>query len=88
MAGRQAIVVASGDVAGLFDDSIGADDNSSLFGDSDTSTGIEYPGSSCINAVTELMAEIEADAVAAVLLVGEPSALVDGTVLQTVIGLG
>lgn len=88
MAGRQAIVVASGDVAGLFDDSIGADDNSSLFGDSDTSTGIEYPGSSCINAVTELMAEIEADAVAAVIFVGEPSALVDGTVLKTVIGLG
>ena len=55
---------------------------------SDTSTGIEYPGSSCINAVTELMAEIEADAVAAVIFVGEPSALVDGTVLKTVIGLG
>ena len=36
----------------------------------------------------ELMAEIEADAVAAVIFVGEPSALVDGTVLKTVIGLG
>lgn len=34
------------------------------------------------------MAEIEADAVAAVIFVGEPSALVDGSALKTVIGLG
>lgn len=88
MAGGKAVIVTPGDVAGFLNRAIGPDDDCCLFGDSDTSTGIEYSGSSCINAVTELMAEIEADAVAAVIFVGEPSALVDGSALKTVIGLG
>ena len=88
MAGWQAIIVAPGDVAGFLNRAIGPDDNCRLLGYSDTSPGIEYPGSSYINAVTELMAEIEAEAVAAVIFVRKPSALVDGTVLKAVVGLG
>ena len=86
--GRQPVVIPVRNITGMFDASVGFQDNGLLFGYGGGPATAEYPWGANVNAIAELMINAEIDAVPAVILIRKPFSIIDSAVLELAVGSG